>query len=511
LNTAAVRSPAPAPLLAVRGLTKRFAATRALDGVDFDLVPGEVHALCGENGAGKSTLVNILAGLLAPDSGRLEWRGQVLQLSSPAASRALGIAVIHQDFDLAPNLSLADNLLLGREPRRFGVLLDRAGQRRQARRWLERVGLAMDPDTPVAALDAPGRQSLAIARALSQEARVLVMDEPTASLDAEDTRRLLERVRSLRAHGTSVIFISHKLGEVFALADRITVLRDGRSVGTSATADTAQDEVIAMMVGRAVSEEFHRSRREPGPVVLATRGLGRGRALRDVDLEIRAGEVVGVYGLQGAGRTALVEALFGLAPANAGHISIDGADVRIRAPLNAIQHGLALVPGDRKARGLFPNLNVRENLTLAALRHLSRAGLLDRRREREVAERFSQRVGVRAAGLDQAITQLSGGNQQKVLLARWLVDPPRVLILHEPTSGVDVGARAEIYALLEGLLTEGVGILLVTSELPELQGLSDRILVLHRGAVVARMEGGEGSEQHIMQAIQAAEGSAPGR
>ena len=494
--------PETAVALRVRGLVKHFGSTRALDGVDLELHPGEVHALCGENGAGKSTLVRVLAGMLDPDDGRVEWRSRGVRIESPATAAALGIAVIHQDYDLAPNLSVAENLLLGREPRRRGGWVDRREERRLARAALSRTGLDLDPATPVGELTAAQRQMVAIARALSRAARVLIMDEPTSTLGAAEAASLLERVAEWRDQGTAVIFISHKLEEVFAVADRVTVLRDGRSVATRRAGDTSPGEVVSLMVGRELATSPGRGVAPGNQVRLEARALGRSGAFRDIDFRLHAGEILGLYGLQGAGRSALAAALFGLAPADSGSLLLDGEACVLRSPREAMRRGVALVPEDRKARGLFPNFDVRENLSVAVLGTLVRGGLLRPRRERAVAADAASRFGVRSADLGQPVTELSGGNQQKALLARWLIRNPGVLILDEPTAGVDVGAKAEIYAMLQALAGAGVATLLITSEMTELLALSDRVLVMHEGAIVGRFGGNEASEERIMKAIQ---------
>jgi ABC-type sugar transport system ATPase subunit len=492
------------PLLAVRALHKHFGATRALDGVDFELAPAEVHALCGENGAGKSTLVRILSGILIPDSGSIDWNGMSLHTAAPTDACGHGIAVIHQDFDLAPNLSVAENLVLGREPRRWRMLVDRTSEQRSVGEALDRVGLDVAPGAPTGRLSAAQRQLLAIARALSQKARLLVMDEPTSSLGPDDTDRLLGLVEQLRARGTSVIFISHKLDEVFRIADRITVLRDGRSVATLDAHQASEAQVIDLMVGRELGEALGRGNRVPGNELLEVSGLGRGSELNDIEFTLHRSEILGIYGLQGAGRTRLAEALFGLAPADRGLIRVGGEELEIDSPRTAMRHGIALVPEDRRVKGLFANMDVRENLTIADLPALQRAGLIDRARERAAAGAAAAEMGVRLSDLGQAVGELSGGNQQKALLARWLMREPQVLILDEPTAGVDVGAKADIYARLDAIAVAGAGVLLITSEMPELLGVCDRVLVMNQGAIVARFARGEASEAGIMRAIQGA-------
>jgi ABC-type sugar transport system ATPase subunit len=490
------------PLLQIDSLSKQYDGCYALEQVDFEIQRGEVLALAGENGAGKSTLVRIISGILPADSGRVRLDGRDVSIRSPADARALGIAVVHQDFDLAPNMTIAENLLLGSEPQWLPGFVDRVRQRELVRRRLDRVGLALHPDTPVAGLDVAQRQLVAIAGSIASPVRLLVLDEPTSSLAASDIEHLLGLIEAQRAAGTAVLFISHKLDEVFRIADRITVLRDGRNAGTRTTAATHAAEVISMMVGR---ELRHPEQRDvpAGDVLLDVRGL-RAKGLNGpVDLSLRAGETLGLYGLKGAGRFDLLRALFGLQAPDAGEIHVVGSAVRIRSPRDAIRHGIGWVCRDRNRLGLFSNLDLRENLSISALDSLARGGFIKRRAERAAVEEYTRRLGIRAAGPHQAITALSGGNQQKVLLARCLLCRPRVLILDEPTAGIDVGAKSEIYALIQELRAAGIGILLVSSELPEVLALSDRVLVMHDGALAGALDRAEATEQRVMQLIHA--------
>jgi len=491
------------PLLQAEGVSKSYDGSWALQGVDFEILQGEVHALTGENGAGKSTLVNVLSGMTSADAGEIRIDGRPLHDLTPNMARALGIAVVHQDFDLAPNLTVAENLFLGDEPKWFPSLVNKRREQEQARTRLDTVGLDIHPDTPVGDLSVAQRQLVAIAKAISSPVRLLILDEPTSTLAADDTRHLLDLIRQRKAAGTSVLFISHKLDEVFGIADRVSVFRDGCNVGTRRIPDTSTSEVVGMMVGRELAAP-HRGK----PVLqqnvclrisgLEAAGLGGG-----FDLSLRHGEVLGLYGLKGSGRSVLLRALFGLTRRRGGEILIDGKPSAIHSPLQAIRKGLAWVCRDRKERGLFPNLDVQANLTLPALDSLSRFGFVLRGKERRATLKQIESLGIRTAGPDQPITALSGGNQQKVMLARWLLCAPRVLVLDEPTAGIDVGAKAEIYALVRRLTAAGMGILLVSSELPEVLALSDRILVMHEGALAGILDAEDASEQKVMQLIHA--------
>jgi rhamnose transport system ATP-binding protein len=489
------------PIVAVESLGKRFGTTRALVDVDLEIRRGEVHALAGENGAGKSTLVRILAGIHEPDHGRIRIDGQEVRIGSPAASLAHGLAFIHQDFDLAPNLTVAQNLLLNREPTRFMGLIHRSRERQLAGQYLDTIGLAMDPDRPLEDLSVAERQLVAIARSVKEDARLLIMDEPTSSLATDDIEQLLELAGRLCARGTAILFISHKLDEVFRISDRITVLRDGKVVGTRKSASSSSAEIVTMMVGRDLAAVSRKSVDAAGEPLLEVRDLASPAVFEPVSFDLSKGEVLGLYGLKGAGRMDVVRALFGLDPHSTGEVRVHGRRVRIDSPQAAIRHGLAYASRDRKKQGLFPNLNVRENLTLTALGRLSRSGFIWPRRERAACNRYLERLQVRTAGSEQPIGDLSGGNQQKVVLARWLLNRPQVLILDEPTAGIDIGARLEIYQLIQQLSADGIGVLLVTSELPELLALSDRVLVMHEGAMVGAFDRHAATEEAIMHAI----------
>jgi D-xylose transport system ATP-binding protein len=503
------------PLLELRGITKDFPGARALDGVSLDLEPGEVHALCGENGAGKSTLIKVLCGVHPAGSygGEVRLRGEAARFRSLADSEASGIALIAQELALVPGLSVAENLLLGREPRRFGLIRwDEA--RDEARRALDRVGLDVPVETPVRELGIGQQQLVEIARALMKEAAILVLDEPTAALPEDDARRLLGLLGDLRRKGVAAIYVSHRLDEVFAVADRITVLRDGRSVGTARRGEMTPERVVSLMVGRELRQAFPRPESRPGEVLLRLRDWsvadpqnpGR-RVVDGVSLELRAGEVLGIAGLMGAGRTALLASLFGAARSPVrGTVQVGEGPPRgpFRQPREAIAAGLALVSEDRKRYGLFARASVLDNLTLASLRGFRRrgllSGLLDDGARRAAASGQAAALRLKAASLDAPAERLSGGNQQKAILGRWLLRRPRVLLLDEPTRGIDVGAKSEIHELIGRLVAGGLGVLLVSSELPELLSLSHRVLVLRRGRPMGFFEGEAATPERVMGA-----------
>jgi len=489
------------PLLEIESLSKQYDGRYALENVRFGIRPGEVLALAGENGAGKSTLARIIAGVISADSGRMTMDGREVAIRSPSDARNLGIAVVHQDFDLAPNLTVAENLVLGAEPECLPGFVHLRRLRDMALRQLATVGLAIDPDALVGQLGVAERQLVAIARTISTPVRLLVLDEPTSALAADDIEHLLGLVDQQRAAGTAVLFISHKLDEVFRVSDRISVFRDGRNAGIRETAGTDAGEIISMMVGRELTSRAHREVPVADTPSLSVRGL-RARGLRGpVSLSLRAGEILGLYGLKGAGRIDLLRALFGSEVPEAGEVRLDGKLLQIRSPADAIRAGIAWVCRDRKELGLFGNFDLKENLSIAALDSMASGGFVDSRAERKAVQEYVGRLGIRTTGSGQAITALSGGNQQKVLLARALLCAPKILILDEPTAGIDVGAKSEIYALMHEMSAKGLGILLVSSELPEVLALSDRVLVMHEGALAGALDRLEATEERVMQLI----------
>ena len=477
------------PWLEARRVSKSFGGVRALRGVSFDVRRGEVHALMGENGAGKSTLVKALAGLHEPDSGELLVSGRRVRLRSPHEAARHGIAMIHQELMPVPDLTVAENLLLGREPHgRWPGTVDRRALRAAALRLLGLLGVELPVDAPMRTLSVSQMQAAEIARAVGSGASAVIMDEPTAALSDREADALFAAVRTLQARGTAVVYITHKMDEVFRIADRITVLRDGCLVSTDPASALDQKRLIERMVGRELSGGRARVRASVGEPVLVARGLTRAGAYRDVGLELRRGEILGLAGLMGAGRSEVASALFGLAPAERGEIRVRGRLARIRNPAEAMRLGIGMVTEDRRADGFVPLMSVRHNVTLAALARCCRGPVIRHAAEAAAAAQALAQTGVRAGGDAQAVAQLSGGNQQKVVFARTLLPEPEVVILDEPTRGVDVGAKAEIHALIAGLADRGRAVLLISSEMPELLALSDRLLVMRQGEVSAELD-----------------------
>jgi ribose transport system ATP-binding protein len=493
-------------VLAVEGVTKSFAGVTALREVDFDLRCGEVHALMGENGAGKSTLMKILAGVHIDYLGAVRIDGAPIAFASVRDAEAAGIAIIHQELNLVPELSVADNIFLGREPLIAGAIIDRRRMVRAAGRLLQRLGVAIDPESRVATLRVGEQQLVEIAKALSLDARVLIMDEPTSALSASECETLFKVVRQLTSHGVAVIYTSHRIEEVMELADRVTVLRDGRRVLTAKIGELTRGGIISAMVGRDMAVS-HRSTTTNGATVLSVRGLtldtlgvhGWSRVLHGVSFDLRRGEILGIGGLLGSGRTEILEAIFGSAQGwRSGEIAIDGAVKEINSPADAYRLGLALVTEDRKTRGLHLAASIRSNVALPSVGALSRFGLRAFARERRLASDVVRRLSVRCASIDQVVATLSGGNQQKIVIGKWLATEPRILLLDEPTRGIDIGAKQEIYQLIFDLAERGLGIVVVSSELPELLLVSDRILVMCEGHQTGLLRRDEATQEKIM-------------
>lgn len=483
----------------MRGIRKSFGATRAVDDIDLDLLPGEVHGVIGENGAGKSTLMRILAGAFSHYEGTIAIDGQVVHLGRPTDAKALGIALVHQELSLLPELSVAENILLGREPSAWlpGFVSRRATEN-AARAYIEDCGLRIDPAEKVERLSIAERQLVEIVKGVAANPRVLVLDEPTSSLTIRETNELFRIVKGLARRGTAVAYISHKLPEIFAITQVVTVLRDGHKVATRPTSEWTEASLIRAMVGRDLSALFPRTFGEPGTLRLTATGLSRRGVFDDVSLSIRAGEVLGLYGIIGAGRTNVAEALYGLMPADAGTVTIDGRTVHIRSPGAALAAGIAMTPEDRHAQGLVPMLSVRENLSLSALLDVSTAGFIRRGAERDTVGKFLRQLLVRSASPEQAVSSLSGGNQQKVVIGRSMMPEPKVLILDEPTRGIDVVAKAEVHSIIDRLAQRGLAVLLISSELPEILGMSDRIMVMRAGRVVADVSRAEATEESLV-------------
>jgi ribose transport system ATP-binding protein len=488
-------------LLEMRGIRKDFPGVQALRDASLELRAGEVLALVGENGAGKSTLMKVLGGILRPEGGEILLDGRRVELSEPRAARALGIRLIHQELFLCPNLDVAGNVFLGEErgpePRPLS-LLPRKRLATEARAWMERVGLDLPPSTPVRRLSPGQMQMVEIAKALAGRARLLVMDEPTSSLTLGEAERLFAIIGELRAAGLGIIYITHRLEEVFRVSDRITVLRDGRRAGDLVPSSATHDAVVSMMVGRELKSWFPERKRPPGEVYLRVEGLRVPGAAGPVSFEARRGEILGFAGLVGSGRTELMQALFGSVPARGGAVWIGGQRAAIRRPRQAIERGIFLAPEDRKLHGLVLSLALEHNLTLPGLKEDHPLGLLRPRMERQAAQAQVERLGIKTPSLRQKTVNLSGGNQQKAVLGKWLALEPRVLILDEPTRGVDVGARAEIYRHMAELADRGLTILMVSSDLEEVIGLSDRVAVMHARAIAGFLGRGEINEEAIM-------------
>jgi len=496
-----------APLLQMSGIAKSFPGVRALDGVDLEVAPGEIHALLGENGAGKSTLLKILAGAQSPDSGTITFDGKPVTFASPHAAQQFGIVTIYQEFTLAPDMSIAENVFIGREPGP-GPFVNWSKLASDTEALIRGIGLERSPMTLVRNLSVAEQQMVEIARALSMNSRLIVMDEPTSALSLAEVDKLFAIIRKLKADGISVIFVTHRLEEVIEICDRYTVLRDGRNVGAGSVADITIEGIIRLMVGRELTALFaHREATDAGPVALAVEGLSRRRTaqdphateLKDVSLHVRRGEILGIAGLVGAGRTETARAIFGADPFDEGRVLIDGTAVDIRTPRDAISHGIGLVPEDRKLQALFLSQAIRTNMSVAALDRIDRLGIfVDERKERGMVEEFRKLLNIRMAGPDQPVGNLSGGNQQKVVLARWLALRPKVLIVDEPTRGIDVGAKVEVHNLLFDMARSGIAVIAISSELPEVLAISDRIVTMREGRVTGEVVRAEATQEKLM-------------
>jgi inositol transport system ATP-binding protein len=495
------------PLLRMSLIRKRFPGVQALDDAGLEMLPGEIHALLGENGAGKSTLIKILSGAQQPDSGTIEFGGQTVVMVSPHDAQRQGIATIYQEFTLAPNMTIAENVFIGREPG-VGFFVDWRKMASETRAVTKRLGLELQPMAIVRGLSVAEQQMVEIARALSMKSRLIVMDEPTSALSSTEVEKLFRIARELKAHGLSIIFVTHRLEEVMQICDRYTVLRDGRLVGSGAIADITIDGIIRLMVGREVKALFaHREREIAADVVLRVEGLNRqGNAqdqtatvLADVGFEVRRGEILGVAGLVGAGRTEMARAVFGADAFDSGRVIINGREVHIRSPQDAIRNGIGLVPEDRKQQALFLALAVRINLSMASHRQILRWGVfIDETAERAMVEEYRQKLNIRMASPEQLIASLSGGNQQKVTLARWLALRPKVLIVDEPTRGIDIGAKVEVHNLLFEMAETGIAVVAISSELPEVLAISDRIITMREGRVTGEIEREDATEEILM-------------
>ena len=486
-------------LLEATSITKSYSGVRALKGVSFQLLAGEVHALIGENGAGKSTLIKIITGAVTADSGELRVDGQLVADNSPRVSRALGIAAIYQQPSLFPHLTVAENIALSLEAGHSWRRVNWKERNREAVELIRRAGSSIEPERLVSTLSMPEQQIVEIAKALGARARIVIMDEPTSSLTNREVEKLFEVIRSLRSEGAGIIYISHRLEEITAVADRITVLRDGESIETRRKEETNRAELIRMMVGRELSAVFPKRSVPIGETALEVRNLtNHATGLRDVTLSVRRGEILGLAGLVGSGRTQLAETIFGLTPADSGEIHLGGAPVRIDSPGQAIECGIGYVPEDRRRHGVMLELPIASNATLANLGSVSARGLVSSTAERRLAQPFVMQLGIKTSSIYTEAGALSGGNQQKVALARWLATEPSVLILDEPTQGVDVGSKSEIHRLMVDLVERGLAIIMISSELPEILGMSDRIAVMHTGRISGVLSREEATQQRIL-------------
>jgi ABC-type sugar transport system ATPase subunit len=487
-------------ILDIRGVTKEFSGVKALDEVSMSFARAEVHALVGENGAGKSTLMKILSGVYQPSRGSIAFAGEVVSFKNPKQAQDAGIGIIFQEFSLIKCFDVADNVFLNREPCRAGGFIDKAAERRRAIALFQEIGFEIDVDRKAGELSIVEQQLVEIVKALSVTARVLIMDEPSAVLTDKELKRLFRIIRGLKARGVTIIYISHMLDEVFEIADRVTVLKDGRVVGTKAIGDTDKGDLVRMMVGREISDFFPESRAGRGEPILEARGLATRGRLKDTSFVLHAGEILGVAGMAGSGQAALVGALIGTEGADAGELLLSGSSARPRSFREAMSRGIGYVSEDRKAFGILSSMSLKDNITIAGLRLFLRLGFLRPGREREAAKLQAERLRIKTAGLGQKIETLSGGNQQKAILARWLLLNPKVLVLVEPTRGVDVGAKMEIYRIMRDFVDTGRAILMISSELPEVIGVSDRILVMRGGGVEGVIDQAEGlaTEERVM-------------
>jgi rhamnose transport system ATP-binding protein len=487
------------PVIEITGVSKRFDATQALSDVSLALLPGEVHSLVGENGAGKSTLIKIMTGIHPADTGEMVLDGQPYAPRNAAEAQRHGVAAIYQEPSVFPDLSVAENIFIGHQDQ--GLVVDWSSMNDEAARLLAKLDIEIDPRLPAAGLTVAGQQAVEIAKAISLDVRVLIMDEPTAALSAHEVDRLFRQVRSLKESGVAVLFITHRLDEIFAVSDRISVFRDGRHISTRPVSDVTEDSLVREMVGRDPSDFFARGDHPEGEVLLRVDGLSRTGVFTDVSFELRRGEVLGFAGLVGAGRTDIALALFGVAPPESGTIELDGDRIDIGSPQEALALGIAYLSEDRRRLGLSVDQSLVANVTLATLdRYTNSLGLIDRNQERADAQALKERLGIRAPSLSTPVSQLSGGNQQKTMLAKWLNAHPRVLILDEPTRGIDVGAKADVHMFIDELASSGISIVLISSDLPEVIAMSDRVAVMREGHLTGIYTRGEATQERVMSA-----------
>ncbi|MFQ3184565.1 MAG: ABC-type sugar transport system ATPase subunit [Octadecabacter sp.] len=489
------------PALRLEGIVKTFPGVRALDGVSFDVMPGEVHALMGENGAGKSTLMKVLGGIYQPDSGKIIVNETLAVMTSPLEAKAKGILFIHQELSLAQELSVAENVYLGELPlKRFGRI-DWATLYEKTDAILARLNVGFNSKTIVGSMSIANQQMVEIARALTVDAKAVIFDEPTASLTDAEKVVLFDVIADLKSRGVGIIYISHRMEEIFKITDRISVLRDGQYTGTSITAETDEDQVTQMMIGRKLDLSRNAVHHELGPVALEVRGLSCGNLFQDINFSVRRGEVIGFYGLVGAGRTEIAETLFGLRDPSAGSILVAGQETRITSPIEAILHGISLVPEDRKEQGLVLGMNCRDNMTLPQVDTLKSGPFVAHAEENVIFDKYKERLDIRTPGWKQTVGNLSGGNQQKIVIAKWLSMHPSVLIVDEPTRGIDVGSKSEIHNLIRELAAQGYAVIVISSEMPEVLYVADRIIAMYSGRIMRTFTSKEVTEDNLIQAI----------
>jgi len=486
-------------ILSMVGITKRFGVTVALDGVDFAVRRGEVHSLMGENGAGKSTLMKILIGMYQPDEGTITFDGQQVTMPDTAAGLKLGISMIHQELSPVPEMTVAENIYLGREPRGALGLISFPTMRKNTQALFDKWEIDLDPDAQMKNLSIAQTQMVEIAKAISFDSKLIIMDEPTSAITEKEVEHLHRMIAALKATGTAIVYITHKMDEVFKISDDITIFRDGKWVKTLPASELDRDKLIALMVGRELTQMFPKEHAEIGEVILSVKNLNRGKQVRDVSFELRRGEILGFAGLMGAGRTEVLETLFGVFKAESGEITINGKTVTISQPKDAIANGMALLTEDRKQTGIMGVLSVRDNMVMAAMPAYSPGGFLNLKKIEEDCEDQRQALALKTPSLDQLIKNLSGGNQQKVLISRWLLTLPDILMIDEPTRGIDVGAKSEIHRLMSKLAQQGKAIIMVSSEMPEVLGMSDRVVVMHEGRVSGVVNREDATQERIMQ------------
>ncbi len=499
MTAAQIDAPESVLALEMRHISKQYPGVRALDDVSLSVGRAEIHALLGENGAGKSTMMKILAGAQSKDQGDILIDGHVVTIDSPQKAMDLGVSIIYQEFNLVPYLSAGENIFLGREPRaKLPGFVDFKTLYNTSQQVIDKLGVKMDARAPVNTLSIAQQQMVEIAKATSKKAKIIVMDEPSATLTDHELKALFSLMRQLKAEGVSIVYISHRLEEVFEVCDRATIMRDGHWVATKDVADLTREEIIRLMVGRELKDAIPKVAADQGNVALSVKHLNRAGVLHDICFEVKKGEVLGIAGLVGAGRTETARAIFGADPIDSGSLEVLGKPVSIRSPQDAIKNGIGLVTEDRKQQGLVLGMTVRENNTLANLGALSTLGFVRRREERAVAEKYKTDLAIKTPSIEQTVQNLSGGNQQKVVLAKWLFTGSKVLIFDEPTRGIDVGAKSEIYKLMNELAAQGVAIIMISSELPEVLGMSDRILVMHEGRITGELSRADATQEKIM-------------